>query len=136
MLKCEVCNNPLEKNYKCPTCLIKYCSNQCYKKHKEQCTSNLNNQSDDPTKVESRPSENKSSITSRQLVPLEKLESLRHDKSLQELLENPHLRNLLKTINESDIPEDIMQKAMQEPLFTEFADVCLKKLDPPSDNET
>uniref|UniRef100_A0A7N2R806 HIT-type domain-containing protein n=1 Tax=Quercus lobata TaxID=97700 RepID=A0A7N2R806_QUELO len=32
--KCEVCNEALSK-YKCPSCLVPYCSLVCFKKHKE-----------------------------------------------------------------------------------------------------
>uniref|UniRef100_A0A7N0TP89 HIT-type domain-containing protein n=2 Tax=Kalanchoe fedtschenkoi TaxID=63787 RepID=A0A7N0TP89_KALFE len=32
--QCQVCNNAPSK-YKCPSCIIPYCSLSCYKKHKE-----------------------------------------------------------------------------------------------------
>ena len=46
---------------------------------------------------------------------------------LKEILSNKHLKDLLKNLNEhsTDIDQKI-QKAMQEPLFTEFSDACLK----------
>jgi hypothetical protein len=61
-------------------------------------------------------------------VNQEKFKLLNESTELKQILSNVHLRNLLKTINESgEKSVDIqMERAMQEPLFTEFADVCLK----------
>lgn len=58
----------------------------------------------------------------------EKLKLLDDSVELKQLLGNEHLRNLLKKLNEtSEKSIDLqMDNAMQEPLFTEFADVCLK----------
>jgi hypothetical protein len=41
---------------------------------------------------------------------------------------NKHLRELLDNINNTDERsiDIVMDKAMQEPIFTEFAEVCLK----------
>lgn len=46
------------------------------------------------------------------------------------LLTNSHLRNLLVTVDNSENSQEIMQKAMQEPIFVEFADACLKVVEP------
>lgn len=47
-------------------------------------------------------------------------------KDLKDLLCNPHLRELLRTIDGADSKEEAMKAAMQEPLFVEFSDQCLK----------
>lgn len=47
-------------------------------------------------------------------------------KELRDLLCNPHLRQLLESIDSADSKYDAMKVAMQEPLFTEFSDQCLK----------
>lgn len=47
-------------------------------------------------------------------------------KELRDLLCNPHLRHLLESIDCADSKCDAMKLAMQEPLFTEFSDQCLK----------
>lgn len=47
-------------------------------------------------------------------------------KELRDLLCNPHLRELLESIDSADSKYDAMKAAMQEPLFTEFSDQCLK----------
>lgn len=55
---------------------------------------------------------------------------LGQSKELKEILKNPHLRVMLENIDKSDKPDEIMQKAMLEPLFVEFADECLKVVEP------
>ena len=46
------------------------------------------------------------------------------------LLENPHLQTLIRHLDSSRDPEDDVNKAMQEPIFLEFADVCLRVIEP------
>ena len=45
---------------------------------------------------------------------------------LKDLLHNPHLCQLLQEIDAADRKGDAMKAAMQEPLFVEFSDQCLK----------
>ena len=61
------------------------------------------------------------------LVFLIKKKSLGDSEELKSILLNKHLRELLTDLNEhdSDIDKKIEQ-AMQEPLFQEFSDACLK----------
>lgn len=58
-----------------------------------------------------------------------------HSEGLRNLLYNPHLRNFLRTIDVAPNAWKVMQAAMQEPLFIEFADECLKIVEPSSDDE-
>lgn len=46
--------------------------------------------------------------------------------SVKAMLCNPHLRRLLLEIHESHDPQLSVQKAMNIPVFVEFADECLK----------
>uniref|UniRef100_A0A3Q2X6V1 Zinc finger, HIT-type containing 3 n=1 Tax=Haplochromis burtoni TaxID=8153 RepID=A0A3Q2X6V1_HAPBU len=59
-------------------------------------------------------------------VPLQRLQMLGQSKELKDLLCNPHLRQLLCSIDGAERKEDAMKSAMQEPLFMEFSDQCLK----------
>lgn len=47
-------------------------------------------------------------------------------KELCDLLCNPHLRRLLRSVDSAENKDAAMRAAMQEPLFTEFSDQCLK----------
>ena len=46
--------------------------------------------------------------------------------SVKTMLCNPHLRRLLLEIHESRDPQLSVQKAMNIPVFVEFADECLR----------
>lgn len=52
---------------------------------------------------------------------------------MQQIFKNPHLQELLVSIDSSSNPEYAMQLAMQEPLFIEFADECLRVIEPTED---
>ncbi|KAM6337715.1 zinc finger HIT domain-containing protein 3 isoform 1-T1 [Alca torda] len=64
-------------------------------------------------------------------VPLQKLQLLGESEELRGLLLNPHLRQLLLTIDQAEDKGSLMKKYMQEPLFVEFADCCLRIVEPP-----
>ncbi|NXU12210.1 ZNHI3 protein, partial [Pardalotus punctatus] len=64
-------------------------------------------------------------------VPLQKLKLLGESEELRDLLLNPHLRQLLLTIDQAQDKSSLMRKFMQEPLFVEFADCCLRIVEPP-----
>ncbi|MGH0142570.1 UNVERIFIED_CONTAM: hypothetical protein FKN15_014837 [Acipenser sinensis] len=77
--------------------------------------------------VEDRLEENEESDR----VPLQQLARLGECEALKALLYNPHLRQLLRTVDEAEGKESTMKVAMQEPLFVEFADQCLRVIEPP-----
>lgn len=51
------------------------------------------------------------------------------NKELQFILQNPHVRDILLEIDKSKNAAAIMEKAMREPIFVEFADTCLKTVE-------
>lgn len=134
MQLCCVCTEQTPK-YKCPACKIRYCSLGCYKTHKDACfpvqrpTSTITEHkaavNTDPWSVEDLLCED--DIIDK--IPLDKLQRLGQSKELQNLLCNPHLRQLLRSIDCADSKQDAMKAAMQEPLFVEFSDCCLKIVD-------
>ncbi|XP_054022612.1 zinc finger HIT domain-containing protein 3 isoform X1 [Dryobates pubescens] len=63
-------------------------------------------------------------------VPQQKLKLLGESEELQGLLLNPHLRQLLLTLDQAEDKSSLMKKHMQEPLFVEFADCCLRIVEP------
>ncbi|XP_068600220.1 zinc finger HIT domain-containing protein 3 [Brachionichthys hirsutus] len=126
---CGVCEVETT-NYRCPVCQIRYCSLGCYKRHKDTCT---------PLE-QPAPRGAKEAISTEQWnvedllkeedvtdkVPLERLQLLGQSKELKDLLCNPHLRQIICSVNTADNKSDAMKAAMQEPLFVEFSDQCLK----------
>ena len=60
-------------------------------------------------------------------VSLQNLKNL----ALRSLLLNPHLRQLMVDLDQADAKAKLMRAWMQEPLFVEFADCCLRIVEPP-----
>ncbi|XP_046876739.1 zinc finger HIT domain-containing protein 3 isoform X2 [Hypomesus transpacificus] len=130
---CNVCSDQTPK-YRCPACKIRYCSLVCYKKHKDTCLPSKPTVQE-PTPDLQRSSNNEQPWTVEDLladdeetdkVPLERLKLLGKSEELKDLLRNPHLCQLLQEIDAADRKGDAMKAAMQEPLFVEFSDQCLK----------
>lgn len=141
---CQVCKET-EKKYQCPKCEIKYCSLVCFKDHKageeeesatSLCDLRVNQERDlEKTKADTKAKAKLSSMIyadeerDHKLTP-DQLEKLRESKDLLGALGNPHLRNFLTHVDTTHSPKGFMNLAMQEPLFVEFADACLKALHP------
>ncbi|KAJ7308871.1 hypothetical protein JRQ81_008145 [Phrynocephalus forsythii] len=63
-------------------------------------------------------------------VPLEKLQLLGESEELKGILHNPHLQRLLLSVDRAEDKNALLKKYMQEPLFVEFADCCLRTVEP------
>ncbi|XP_051014141.1 zinc finger HIT domain-containing protein 3 isoform X1 [Acomys russatus] len=133
---CVIC---LEKpKYRCPTCRVPYCSVTCFKKHKEEC--NPVKKKGTVAPVNPRSEENKDDDASvadflnsdeeEDRVSLQNLKNLGESATLRSLLLNPHLRQLMVNLDQGDNKAKLMRACMQEPLFVEFADCCLRIVEP------
>lgn len=122
---CEVCSSE-ESKYKCPTCVIPYCSVVCYKTHLENCVTKVNDIG--ATGLKEPAFEHK--FPTNDTVPIPTLEKLKENKDLVNLLANPHLQSFLTSVDTADNPGRLMRKAMREPLFLEFVDECMKVVKP------
>uniref|UniRef100_A0A1Q3F5C2 Zinc finger HIT domain-containing protein 3 n=1 Tax=Culex tarsalis TaxID=7177 RepID=A0A1Q3F5C2_CULTA len=132
--KCAICNEN-QKKYKCKTCKVPYCSLTCYKTHQETpCEAPP--KTDHPKIQEDRQPQKTFLYTTVDTVDPDKLEQLRHSDPLKNLLYNPHLRRLLQEIDSAPDAMKAVRVAMMEPLFVEFADECLRVVEPPDANET
>jgi hypothetical protein len=54
---------------------------------------------------------------------------------LRALLGNTHLQAILKGVDSASNASNAMEKAMQEPIFTEFVDSCMKIVEPQSSSD-
>ncbi|NXH12917.1 ZNHI3 protein, partial [Bucco capensis] len=141
--QCAVCGADGAAKYRCPSCAVAYCSVPCCRTHKERCTpepkreraagqgiaggTNRGGQhADSPWSVEDILTEE----DEQDRVPLQKLKLLGESEELRALLLNPHLRQLLLTVDQAEDKSSLMKKYMQEPLFVEFADCCLGIVEP------
>ncbi|XP_061189879.1 zinc finger HIT domain-containing protein 3-like [Saccostrea echinata] len=133
--QCEVCQTNVSK-YKCPKCIIKYCSVSCFKLHKESvCKPMLTQSQNKEPRVTAESKTVPKKIPDLDLeetddrVSPETLQCLRENPDLLLSLENPHLRTLMTDLVTSPLPSQDMEKVMKEPIFLEFADQCLKVVD-------
>ncbi|GAB0198225.1 zinc finger HIT domain-containing protein 3 [Grus americana] len=142
---CGVCGAAGAAKYRCPRCAAAYCSVPCCRTHKERCTpepkqeraaagqafpggpTRAGQRADSPWSVEDILTEE----GEQDRVPLQKLKLLGESEELRGLLLNPHLRQLLLTVDQAEDKSSLMKKYMQEPLFVEFADCCLRIVEPP-----
>ena len=136
-MMCGVCKIK-EKKYKCPICLIFYCSMDCFKAHKPNCKSLSQTESSEEDQHTS-PNISKDDAVSPEeaflfstpnTVPLDKLQLLSKSEKLKGLLSNKHLCDFLLFLDSSEDKAMLMRKAMREPLFVEFVDVCLETINP------
>ena len=58
-----------------------------------------------------------------------------HSQELHSMLQNRHLREMIREIDSSEDPGKLLGHAMQIPIFTEFADECLRIVEPQDENE-
>ncbi|KAH9518763.1 Zinc finger HIT domain-containing protein 3 [Bulinus truncatus] len=142
--KCIVCNIETNK-YKCPQCFERYCSLNCCKAHKELC---LKKPKESLQAVDTSVPEDIGHVPYVQQVheafrhavenldedrvPEDLLKRLGESDELKTALANPHLRAMMENLVNTDKPDIMMARAMKEPIFTEFGDICLKIVD--SDN--
>ncbi|XDC79094.1 hypothetical protein R6Z07F_010267 [Ovis aries] len=141
---CVVC---LEKpKYRCPACRVPYCSLPCFRKHKEQCKpaagpvekkirSALTAKTQKPVENEDDGDDSVADFLNsdeeEDRVSLQNLKNLGESAALRSLLLNPHLRRLMVDLDQAGDKAELMRACMREPLFVEFADCCLRIVEPP-----
>ncbi|XP_074701495.1 zinc finger HIT domain-containing protein 3 isoform X2 [Strix aluco] len=115
---CGVCGAAGAAKYRCPRCAAAYCSVPCCRTHRERCT---------PEPKQERAAAGQAFPGGPERGGQRAGES----EELRDLLLNPHLRQLLLTVDQAEDKSSLMKKYMQEPLFVEFADCCLRIVEPP-----
>ena len=120
--KCEICKQNLHK-YKCPICLLLYCSLDCYKQHKSDAVC-AKKEILAPSEL-STSSKTELMIEDDERLCAEKLALLEKSEALKNIVSNPHLQTILISLDSSKDKNVFIEKCMQEPIFIEFADKCL-----------
>lgn len=138
--RCTECGQE-DSKYKCPTCRAAYCSTSCCQTHKEihhneslpasnfiiDTTPTVNENIEELSQDDRLALDGVSKLN--KLFPADLLK-LTKSEELKQLLANPHLKDYLSYINSLEYPRGFMKIAMQEPIFVEFADACLKAIHP------
>lgn len=119
--KCKICSE-IGAKYKCPKCLLPYCSVACYKTHNSSDNCNR------PIVAKKIEEAKEETTTPDILIPEKNLKKLQNSEKVKSLLCNPHLRKMLLHLDQH-ANHDNVEKAMHEPIFVEFADACLSVVD-------
>ncbi|NWY70860.1 ZNHI3 protein, partial [Erithacus rubecula] len=137
---CAECGAGGAARYRCPRCGSAYCSVPCCRTHRERCAPEPPQQPQREAAGQSSPPAPGPGTSLRDIlgeedeqdrVPPERLQLLGESEELRDLLLNPHLQQLLLTIDQAQDKSSLMRRFMQEPLFVEFADCCLSIVEPP-----
>lgn len=128
--QCLVCNEAPSK-YKCPSCLVPYCSLICFKKHKETpCTKTASSEAKPiaaPVLLLERPY-----YVDGQSEVLQKsqLESIASSSEIRDVLKDGELQKLISSIISSSNAENELDKAMENEIFRIFSNKILSTLSP------
>lgn len=158
--KCGQCKK--DAKYKCPKTRIRYCSVKCYKLIQKGADEGkikplpetLSDQTGLPSLMQNvteeqikwkgvvQDDQRKFNASTWQKyddeddrLPESKLNLLDSSDEIKNLLANPHLWQMLSYMDSAKDKEQCIEKAMQEPIFVEFADACLKLVESDSDEE-
>lgn len=136
---CRVCNNSASK-YKCPSCLIPYCSLGCFRKHKENTCEKKPRLLDGDTLLPAakKPAPIATGASgsdedgravfidrSTEVLGQEKFESIASSAEIREALKSEDIRKLICTVDSSPNPEKELDKVMELDMFRVFADKVL-----------
>ncbi|XP_050032922.1 zinc finger HIT domain-containing protein 3 [Dermacentor andersoni] len=120
-LVCGVCSSG-EPRYRCPRCLTRYCSCDCYRNHKQE--EGRCRDPDVPAPAETG-EEPEYRYPTPDTVPPERLCRLRDSEAVRETLRNRNVRALLRDLDRSRDPTRMLDSLMREPIFVEFVNACL-----------
>ncbi|KAL8488302.1 hypothetical protein ACS0TY_024091 [Phlomoides rotata] len=127
--KCEVCEDAHSK-YKCPTCLIAYCSLPCFKKHKEIPCQKVEPIKEEKACPSSTKNDDKPSYVDEESEVLQEsqLQSVASCNEIRSLVKNEKLQKLVYNIDSSADPESELDKAMEEEPFRLFTQKILSTI--------
>ncbi|XP_051551964.1 zinc finger HIT domain-containing protein 3-like [Myxocyprinus asiaticus] len=135
MQLCGVCSEQVPK-YRCPACRIRYCSVSFFKRHKDDDSCHPVKETAAPVSTPT-PRSTDNGIFNTISNVWEQMCSFTvshvnsgESEALKALLWNPHLRQEMMSVDSAEDKAKAVKNAMQEPLFVEFTDQCLKMIEP------
>ncbi|CDP03834.1 unnamed protein product [Coffea canephora] len=125
---CQVCDDAQSK-YKCPRCLVPYCSLVCFKKHKEIPCSKPESSSQAPKRAVhlGKPYYVHDPSESLQQV---QLESIACSSEIRDILKDKELQKLILNVDGSAEAEKELGKAMEVDAFRIFTEKILSIIGP------
>lgn len=124
---CQVCQEA-ESKYKCPKCVIPYCSLSCFKQHKpENYSCSIQKSETDKQTKDCKENAKIDYIPTQESVKLSKDQLLKLAKNpvLRKRLEDQHLQKYLKALNQSEDPDEIFEQLQNNERFNEFCDLVM-----------
>ncbi|XP_030532644.2 zinc finger HIT domain-containing protein 3 isoform X1 [Rhodamnia argentea] len=129
--QCRVCNEAQSK-YKCPSCLVPYCSLACFKRHKEApCVKPVSTDHHNEASSQELPVDRPFNIDGpHDVVQQGQLESLASSSEIRDALKDERLQKLICKIDGSADPDSDLEKAMEVEAFRIFTDKILSAIGP------
>eukprot|EP00188_Purpureofilum_apyrenoidigerum_P003043 Plantae.Rhodophyta-Purpureofilum_apyrenoidigerum.ctg3089.p1 GENE.Plantae.Rhodophyta-Purpureofilum_apyrenoidigerum.ctg3089~~Plantae.Rhodophyta-Purpureofilum_apyrenoidigerum.ctg3089.p1 ORF type:complete len:131 (+),score=30.06 Plantae.Rhodophyta-Purpureofilum_apyrenoidigerum.ctg3089:142-534(+) len=122
MRQCQVCKDS-EAKYKCPKCLIPFCSVSCGKKHSvASCRAAESGRNVPTATVEADRDEDEED---EGVISDEQLEKLAHSSAVGVYLKDKRIRSALRSIDGCKNRRKELEKLMTDEEFVAFADAVL-----------
>nr|XP_043637195.1 zinc finger HIT domain-containing protein 3 [Erigeron canadensis] len=133
--RCKICEKA-DSKYKCPTCLIPYCSLVCFKKHKEiPCGKPVSAPQNDTSTTAPPVDVNRPCYVdvADDVLPASQLESIASSTEIRDALKDKNLQKLIHSIDCSANAETELDKAMEQEEFHLFTEKILSMINRPVD---
>ncbi|KVH94207.1 zinc finger HIT domain-containing protein 3 [Cynara cardunculus var. scolymus] len=131
---CKVCEEA-ESKYKCPACLIPYCSLVCFKKHKEiSCVKPVPAPENDTTSTILPPVDVDRACyvdDISDVLPHSQLECIALSNEIRDAMKGKELQELIRNIDCSADAEAELDKAMKQEEFRLFTEKILRMVNQP-----
>ncbi|KAI3806124.1 hypothetical protein L1987_22016 [Smallanthus sonchifolius] len=136
--ECKVCEKA-ESRYKCPICLIPYCSLICFKKHKEiPCAKPAPAPENDTGATITTVDVDRPCYVDAadKVLQRSQLECIASNSEIIDALKDKELKNLIRKIDSSADAETALDKAMGEEAFRLFTEKILSTLNQSSNQQS
>ncbi|KAI0527288.1 hypothetical protein KFK09_002887 [Dendrobium nobile] len=120
--QCQICQEAQYK-YKCPSCLLPYCSLACFKKHKENPCQKLTPHEETISMV--LPERAFEVDETNWILGSEQLQLIAQSKAIRDALNDIELQKLVYKIGSCSNPEEELDKAMEREGFPQFTEMIL-----------
>ncbi|KAF5458274.1 hypothetical protein F2P56_022312 [Juglans regia] len=125
---CEICNETQSK-YKCPACLVPYCSVVCFKKHKEiPCAKPVPSEEKSTADPESHLERTLNVEEPGNVLQKLQLEAIASSSEIRDALKDENLQKIIRNIDGSPDAENELDKAMEVEVFRIFTDKILSNI--------
>lgn len=125
--QCQICQEAQSK-YKCPSCLLPYCSLVCFKRHKENPCNKLAPREEKIIMV--LPERSFEVDEATWILSSDQFQLIAESKSILDSLKDVELQKLVYKIDSSSNPEEELDKAMEVEGFLQFKENILSVVSP------